>query len=188
MGLRGNSMPPIPENLKHYAFEMENRIWHPAKIMGDAQALTATKNRRTGHERELAERLTPYKDVLRRVEMAYEITSYPAIRSHYIQLERMYGITLSEKVFEAGEYPYQDASENPHRAPVVLDTAEMKLFGKLTQERGLPFDPQKREYRYTDVTLMDIHRREPYDPKRNERKLMQWRAAVDRYIKEGKLD
>lgn len=68
MGLFGNKTP-----------KGDDPVWFPIKIMGEAQSYIHTQNVRKGYERELGERLTPYKGMLRHVEMAYEIIAYPYI-------------------------------------------------------------------------------------------------------------
>jgi hypothetical protein len=141
--------------------------WFPMKIMGEAQSYIHTKNVRKGHERELGERLTPYKDMLRHVEMAYEIIVYPynteikkqpgELSPHrtYPDLEAYYGVETKEKIADAKAHPGEDVQENPHRGPITLNLAERDLLVMLTQPRGLPCDPDKLTYRYADLDEPD---------------------------------
>jgi len=129
------------------------------RIMGEALSYIHTKNVRKGYERELGERLMPYKDMLRHVEMAYEIVVYPRTLQHrlmtpyheYADLEGYYGVETKEKIADAKAHPGEDIEENPHRAPITLNLAERDLLVMLTHPRGLPCDPDKMVYRYSDL-------------------------------------
>jgi hypothetical protein len=139
------------------------------KIMGEAQSYIHTKNIRKGYERELGERLTPYQDLLKHVEMAYEIVAYPQLMHResfhpeatlsphpkYTDLEAYYGVETKEKIADAKNHRGEDANENPHRAPITLSLAERDLLVMLTYPRGLPCDPEKLTYRYTDLDKED---------------------------------
>jgi len=54
MGLFGSNTP-----------KGDDPLWYPMKILGEAQALIHTKNVRVGYEQELADRLTPYRGMLK---------------------------------------------------------------------------------------------------------------------------
>jgi hypothetical protein len=153
MGLFGNKTP-----------KGDDPLWFPIKIMGEAQSLIHTKNVRKGYERELGERLTPYKDMLNHVEMAYEMIAYSNIKGRhrlmsphpeYANLEAYYGAETAEKIADAKAHPGEDVEDNPHRAPITLNLAERDLLVILTHPRGLACDPNKMTYRFADLDELE---------------------------------
>ena len=128
-----------------YTPKGEDPAWYPTKIMTEAQSLAGMKDYKTGHEKDLGARLAPHKKNLRNVEMAYEIIAYPLLKSSE------YGLEVASAVRDAQANPNVDIEENPHRAPVTLDDAELKLLGIISQARGVPFNPEKRVYKYNDL-------------------------------------
>jgi hypothetical protein len=103
-----------------------------------------------------AKKLASWKESIGKIQMAYEIIVYPLLKRAESQLasnpERVpreygpadYESTITEKI--------RDAQEHPHRASVQLNDEELKILSKLTQARGLPFDPDKHVYHYTECS------------------------------------
>jgi hypothetical protein len=175
MGLFGNTTP-----------KGDDPIWFPIKIMGEAQALIHTKKIRKDYERDLGERLTPYKDMLRHVEMAYEIIAYPQIlhresnrpeatlspHPKYTDLAAYYGVETKEKIADGKAHPGEDVQENPHQGTITLNRAERDLLVMLTYPRGLPCDPEKVTYRYADLAEAETE-----DPR------AKWQREMKDYLK-----
>src|SRR3954469_24144004 len=126
-----------------------NPVAFPLQVLSEAQYVAGMKDYETGYEKSLGERLAPYKKTLQKVEMAYEIIAYPLLENSE------YGASIREGITDAEIYPNERTDEYPHRAPIALNDAELKILGRITQDRGLPFNPEKRVYQYTDL----IHRR-----------------------------
>ena len=92
--------------------------------------------------------MTAWKESIQKVEMAYEITAYPRL------IGSGYETAVAEGIRDAIAHPNQDTNEYPHRAPIELNSEEMSVLGKLTEARGLPFDPEKRVYRYSELASL----------------------------------
>jgi hypothetical protein len=123
----------------------ENPIGYPLRVFSEAQHLIAMRDYKAGYDRDLGNRLAPYKDMLSHVSMAYEIIAYPKLA------DTQYGSATRELVRDAQAHPHREPDQHPHRAPVTLNRAEQKLLGIITAERGLPIDPQQQVYSYTDL-------------------------------------
>jgi hypothetical protein len=116
--------------------------------MGDLQSDLAMGAYRHRDNKALAEKMTAWKKSLQKVEMAYEILAYP-------RLETVAGtMAVKEAIRDALAHPNQDTEERPHRAPIELNDDELKILGRLTQARDLPFDPNKRVYRYMELASL----------------------------------
>lgn len=127
-----------------YTPKGEDPIWFPIQLMSEAQFLVGTRKYKKGHEKPLADRLTPHDETIRKVQLAYEVIAYPA-------LERSpYSMALRELITDAEENPGRDIAENPHRGPITLNDEQMAVLAVLTTDRGLPFSPEKRVYSFTE--------------------------------------
>ena len=62
-------------------------------------------------------------------------------------------MAIGEKVRDAQMNPDRDTPYNefPHRVSIQLGDEEAAILGKITKERGLPYKPERREFRYTDL-------------------------------------
>jgi len=128
-----------------YAPKGENPASYPLAVLSEAQYLAGMKDFKTGPEKDLGERLAPHRKMLKNVEMAYQIITYPILE------DTEYGSATRELIRDAQTRPNVDINEHPHRKPIALSLAERKLLGMLTEDRGLPFDPKKEVYAYTDL-------------------------------------
>jgi hypothetical protein len=134
-----------PDLVYPFSTEKVEPVAYPLIVMGDLQFDLAKGAYHNRHNQPLADKLTAWKDSIQRVEMAYEILAYP-------RLETLAGtMPVKDAIRDALEHPNQDIEEHPHRAPIELSDEELKILGKLTQVRGLPFDPNKRVYQYAEL-------------------------------------
>ena len=109
------------------------------------------------------ERWEAMQESIQKIEMAYEIVAYPRLRS------TRYGSGFRATAHDALEHPgdnmrdtpYKPINEFPRRVPFELNEEERKVLGKITRARGLPFDPEKRVYRYTEI--LSIPAQDPWD-------------------------
>ena len=110
----------------------------PLQVLSEAQYVAGMRDYETGYKKILGERLAPYKKTLQKVEMAYEIIAYPLLENS------AYGMSIREGITDAEIYPNERTDEYPHRGPIALNDAELKILGQITQDRGLPFNPEKK--------------------------------------------
>jgi hypothetical protein len=86
---------------------------------------------------DFGERAAPMKESIRRVKTAYEILAYPHVkeggRKDAIQAE----LLQDRQSFE--------------RDQVELTDEDLRALSKLTAARNIPFDTQKRIYKYSEV-------------------------------------
>lgn len=151
-------------------------IAFPLQVLSQAQYVAGMKDYETGYEKDLGERLAPHKKTLQKVEMAYEIIAYPLLENS------QYGMSIREGISDAEIYPNERTDEYPHRAPIALNDAELKILGQITQDRGLPFSPEKRVYQYIDL----VPRRDARS-KEIMRRFWYGSPSYDRAIDEGIL-
>jgi hypothetical protein len=117
----------------------------PIRVMGKLHYNLAMGAYRNRHNKVLAEKLTAWKQSLKKVRMSYEIIAYP-------RLEGLgYTLGVKDLIRDAIAHSNEDTKERPHRAPIELHDAELKVLGRLTQVRDLPFDPNKRVYQYAEL-------------------------------------
>jgi hypothetical protein len=132
--------------------------------MDEMRYTIAMRDYKTGREKELGEKWAPWKQSIEKLISAYEIIAYPLLERSY------YGNATRELARDAQAHPDIDTQEHPNRAAIELNDEELRVLGMLTQARGLPFDPEKREYRYTELI--------PQLDSRNEAILQTWRART----------
>ena len=100
---------------------------------------------------ELATKLMPIEDSIRRVRTAYEIAAYASIQqqprkdmiAHELQRDREYGGRESVELTDAEQAIVRRLCETPRYA--------IGRGGKETLQPKIPFNPQRRIYNYTDV-------------------------------------
>ena len=110
---------------------------------------------------------------IRKIGMAYEVIVFPILEiaarrfnetnplDPYALGPDAYANSIREGIRDAQRNPGQNLEEYPHRGPIELNNEELTILGKITKSRGLPFNPQKRVYRYTDhVALLDARMQE----------------------------
>jgi hypothetical protein len=86
---------------------------------------------------EFGEYAAPMKETIRKVKTAYEILAYP----HCKDWGRRDNI---ESELERDRQSFE-------RDQVELNDEELRALSKLTAVRKIPFDPQKRIYKYAEV-------------------------------------
>ena len=91
-------------------------------------------------------------------------------------------MSIREGITDAEIYPNERIDEYPHRAPIALNDAELKILGQITQDRGLPFNPEKKVYQYTDLIPRRNARSEEI-----KRRFWYGSPSYDRAIDEGIL-
>jgi hypothetical protein len=101
----------------------------------------------------LKDKMWSLSESARKVERAFEIIVYPVLQNQELQ-ENIRGDLLDD-IYRYGR-----------RRNTELSDEELEALGKLTTVRGLPFDPEKRVYEYSEVPDYDagwlFSRRYPY--------------------------
>jgi hypothetical protein len=135
----------------------EDRSFWPIRLMNQLQRELGAKAFREQGDKVLAEQLTAWKKSLQRVQMAYEVHAFPSIYSQQISSPTAQRWDLihevQETITDAYEHPDIDTEAHPHRGAIMLTDKEMRTLSKLTQAMELPFDPNKRLYRYSDLAV-----------------------------------
>jgi hypothetical protein len=127
----------------------EDPTAYPLDVMSQLQSDLAMRAYRNRQDKALADKLTAWKDSINKVEMAYEILAYPRLSGSGL----IHETAVHEAIRDALRHPNQDIKEHPHRAPIELNDEELKTLGKLTKARDVPFDPNKRVYRYIECLI-----------------------------------
>jgi hypothetical protein len=86
---------------------------------------------------EFGEYAAPMKETIRKVKTAYEILAYPHCKDWGRRDNIASELERDRQSFERDE--------------VELNDEELRALSKLTVARKIPFDPQKRVYKYTEV-------------------------------------
>ena len=123
----------------------EDPAARPIQLMSQLQLDLRRKAYRERQDEARAEQLTAWKQRVNKVEMAYEILAYPHLENPDWRL------TVKERILDTLEYPDINTQDHPHRAPIALNDEEVRTLSQLTQAVELPFDPEKRVYRYSDL-------------------------------------
>jgi hypothetical protein len=132
----------------NYAPRGVNPVEYPLTVFDEARYLIRSKDRQSGYEKDLGERLAPFEVALQKVRMAYDIISYPLLE------DSARGISTRELIRDTKAHPGIDTHEFAHREPIRLDLIERKILGRIASDRGLRFDPGKSVYAYTDLAAM----------------------------------
>jgi hypothetical protein len=123
----------------------EERASQILETMSNLQYLIAMQQYNTGQAKAVGEKLAPFGDSIKKLEMAYEIVAYPLLE------KTRDGAAIREGVQDAQEHPNKDPEEHLHRAPFKLNDEEMRVLGQLARATGLPHDPEKHAYTYTEL-------------------------------------
>ena len=87
--------------------------------------------------REMGERFAPMQEHIRKVKTAYEILAFPHCKYEG-----------SREVIDGELYRDQQSFE---RDQVELNDAELAILSRLAAAKHIPFNPEKRVYRYEEV-------------------------------------
>lgn len=122
------------------------------------------------------DKLRAQRESLRRISMAYQVLVHPLLdeagkrfanNPDRLPLEHgaaSYRMIIEEQARDAQARPDLNTHEFPHRSPVRLTDQEHFSLVHMAAVRGVPFDPDRREYRYTDlIPQMDARNREAID-------------------------
>lgn len=135
---------------------------YPIEVMENLVYNTSMKVHRGEVQTTLAENWPSWKKSIKKIQMAYEITAYPLLELAEARFASdpkrdptehgpaSYEMVINELIRDAQEHPDKDTQEYPHRAPIELNDEEMGILRKITQARGLPFNPKKRAYSYLE--------------------------------------
>jgi len=134
----------------------------PIEVIENLVYDTSIKAHRGEVHQSLAENWPSWKKSIKKIQMAYEITAYPLLELAEARFASdpkrdptehgplSYEMAINELIRDAQEHPDKDTQEYPHRAPIELNDEEMGILSKITQARGLPFNPKKRVYSYLE--------------------------------------
>jgi hypothetical protein len=125
------------------------------------------------------------KITLENIDFAYMIIAYPFLDEadkqwhaqpdydprKYDQKRGMspgaYRVCINELKSDAYAHPYEDDERGlyRHRWPIKLNDDELAALGKIVKGRGLPYNPQKREYRFSELIpeKVDVRRSTPME-------------------------
>jgi len=120
-----------------YTPKGEDPTWYPLEVMHELQGRLDSKAQQAGQDTARAEKLDSWKNGIQKLQMAYEIIAFP----YFDNITR--GHAEIELVW--------DALKGDHNAPIELNDEERSILGRLTLARGLPFDLEKRAYRYSEL-------------------------------------
>jgi hypothetical protein len=118
----------------------------PIEIMSHMKYLIGMRKYKSGHEKELGEKLAPYRQSIQKLEMAYEIIAYDLLQ------QTGNALSTNELIRDAQMYPNKDIQEYPNRAPIELNDEELRILGSLAKIMELPLNPEKRVYSYLELS------------------------------------
>jgi|SRR3954470_21593812 hypothetical protein len=99
---------------------------------------------------ELAQKLVPLKDTIRRVRTAYEIIAYPQCQERGRRYNIETQLRQDQEFFERDKVELNDAEMDIVRK--LCETPRYALRQGLKEPQPkIPFDPQKRVYNYAEV-------------------------------------
>jgi hypothetical protein len=135
---------------------------YPIEVIENLVYDTSIKAHRGEVHKSLAENWPSWKKSIKKIQMAYEITAYPLLELAEARFASdpkrvptehgpsSYEMAINDLIRDAQGHPDKDTQEYPHRAPIELNDEEMRILSKLTQARGLLFNPKKRVYHYLE--------------------------------------
>ena len=137
--------PPLASFMEKNLFDKlsqtpagEDPAYWPLPMLHELNYHIVTRHEmRSADARAIGERYAPMKESIRKVTKAYEILAYPHCKDWGSRENIEDELATDQVMFE--------------RDHVELDDAELKILSKLTAARKLPFDPQKRNYQYSEV-------------------------------------
>jgi hypothetical protein len=118
----------------------------PIEIMSHMKYLIGMREYESGHEKELGEKLAPYRQSIQKLEMAYEIIAYDLLQ------QTGNALSTNELIRDAQMYPNKDVQEHPNRAPIELNDEELRILGSLAKIMELPLNPEKHVYSYLELS------------------------------------
>jgi hypothetical protein len=137
-----------------YTPEGKDPTCYPLEVIENLVYDTSIKAQRGEVQKTLAENWLSWKKSIKKIQMAYEITVYSLLELAEARLARdpkrdptehgpsSYEMAINELI--------RDNQEHSHRAPIELNDEETRILGKITQAKGLPFNPKKRAYSYLE--------------------------------------
>jgi hypothetical protein len=133
----------------------EDPTWYPLDVMHELQGHLDRKAQQSGQDTARAEKFASWKESIQKLQMAYEIIAFP----HFEELTRGYAVM---------ELAWDSLQKGPNNAPGELNDEERSILGRLTVARGLPFDPEKRAYRYAELYTLCAAEHIVYRSKKSE--------------------
>jgi hypothetical protein len=130
-----------PEPGEHWPGQ--DPLYRPSYLMDHLRYELSMQAYREGRV-QVGEKL-PVAQSLEKVRMAYDIIAYPRLDNAELKLE------VKSVIADAVENPDMRTDDFPHRGPIALTDEEVRMLSKLAQAMALPFDPDKRVYRYTEL-------------------------------------
>jgi hypothetical protein len=120
----------------------EDPAYYPITVLNEFNYMIVNReeirnNPGGGPYAEFGEHAAPMKETIRKVKTAYEILAHP----HCKDWGRRDNI---EDELERDRQSFE-------RDEVELNDEELRALSKLTAARKIPFDPQKRIYKYSEV-------------------------------------
>jgi hypothetical protein len=123
----------------------EDPAFWPVRVLSELNSYIVDRDQTAGDKlsawgvnaRELGERYAPIKEHIQKVKTAYEILAYPHCKY----------VGSRENI----EDELQRDRQSNEREQVELDDAELTILSKLTAARKIPFNPEKRVYKYDEV-------------------------------------
>jgi hypothetical protein len=167
----------------------DKRAFQILETMSQLQYLIGMRQYKTGQDKEISEKMAPFKKSLQKIEMAYEIIAYPL-------LEEIDGLRISEAVRDAQEHPNKNLEEYPHRAPFELNDEERGILGALARTTDVPHDPKKRVYSYTELiarldarnkATMDSYKARMIQQRMIDEGILRKRSDIEREIRKRQM-
>jgi hypothetical protein len=121
-----------------YTPKGEDPTWYPLDVLHELQGDLDRKAQQAGQDTARAEKFASWKKSVQNLQMAYEIIAFP----HFDEMTRGYAVM---------ELAWDSMQKGPNNAPGELNDEERSMLGRLTLARGLPFDPGKQTYRYSEL-------------------------------------
>jgi hypothetical protein len=160
------SETPSGEDPAYWPINVLNKI-NAAIVDRDHASDDPLKNPWGLNTRELGERFAPMQEHMQKVKTAYEILAYPHCKN---ELSR-----------ENIEDELRRDRESNERDQVELSDAEFQILTKLAVARKLPFNPEKRVYKYDEV----FHPSQPIEPALDAAQFIKWQHEQERAKQQG---
>jgi hypothetical protein len=159
------SETPSGEDPAYWPINVLNEL--NAKIIDKEMADTGFLNELGVKHRTIGERFAPLQEHIQKVTTAYKILAYPHVK-----------LDLSRERIEEQLRAEQRRLE---REQVELSDVELQILNKLTAARKLPFDPDKRIYKYDEV----FHPSQDIEPALDAPQFIKWQRAQERAREQG---
>jgi hypothetical protein len=120
-----------------YTPKGEDPTWYPLNVLHELQGDLDRKVQQSAQDTARAEKFASWKKSVQKIHMAYEIIAFPR---------------FDPRTFKQAMLDLVSIRKNPeYNAPGELKDEERSMLGRLALARGLPFDPEKRTYRYSEL-------------------------------------